>query len=100
MLYQTNCSEATCRIDISELSKIEIEKLEKDLMEFIVNDADKEINVNEDNIDKIRDTFIGTHKIFGKKIMKISGNFPYNSYDELGSFLSERKLKYEYDDCD
>jgi hypothetical protein len=74
-----NCSEATMRIDLTDLSKEEIKGIE-DLLEKLTS--------GEDSQEWWYDTNWERADVFGKDIIEIKGETPYNCYDELVNYLS------------
>jgi len=83
MMLNPNCSEATMRIDLTGLSEEEIKGIE-DLLEKLTSGDEKEEWWYDTDWERV--------DIFGKDIIEIKGDTPYNSYEELIDYL--RRLPY------
>lgn len=85
-----NCSEATVRLRIDNLSIEEKRALSEYLTEL------------EEDTDFWYDAGWGTGSIFGIEIISISGDMPYNHYGDLIERLSRLpfwgKIEHEYED--
>ena len=107
MLF-SNCSEATFRIDVNELSELEIKNLKKNLLKLMLetqSDGNVEIspNISLDALEKkfgeeSYETAIFEDVIFGTKTLKVHGDFPYNNSGVLETFASENDLSFEFKD--
>lgn len=91
MLYP-NCSEAVYRIDLTNLTEAEIEAIEAVLTDLAENHEfgkeDEEGNENDEE-NKWYDTGFGRKDIFGKKVIVVQGEVPYNCSDWLEGKLSK-----------
>jgi len=92
-----NCSEATFRIDISNLSKDEIEKI-KIIWEHNVKEKMKEDGDEDGEYDGSE---LVETAIFDKKLLQADGDFPYNCSDTVDHIVAAaekalgKKLKTE-----
>jgi len=81
-----NCSEATFRMDLSNLTQSEIDKVGKAIEE--IEREHTESSKDEENW--WYDTWYGIEDLFGKQIMIIKGEVPYNCFDELEQALLKK----------
>lgn len=94
MILIPNCSEAICRIKVSNLDSNEINKL-KNKLEIL--GKEKECDGGDSN--KFWDS-----TIFGMDIISADGDFPYNCQEEIGNAIIElgkrfnKKIEYEITD--
>jgi hypothetical protein len=95
MLLNPNCSEATVRMDITDLPSAAVKKI-LDALEEIKNEhggAEDGRKIADDDA-WWYDSWFGVEQVFKVTTIKISGDVPYNSFDKLVVEL-ERKLKDE-----
>ena len=87
-----NCSEATFRIDVSNLSKEEIEKI-KVIWEHNVKERMKEDG--DEDCDPPEGSDLVETSIFDKQLLQASGDFPYNCSDTVDHIVAaaEKALK-------
>ena len=109
ILY-SNCSESIFRLDISELDDKKIVELQKEIMKRILEvqnqdsddsklDTTKELGeVEEEFSEKVYETSVFTNNIFGKKVLTVKGDFPYNNSKEVEAFARDNNLDYEFED--
>jgi len=103
-VFQPNCSEATLRVDVSNLTKEEKLKLNA-IFTFLDKIKDKE---GDDAVDWWYSTDYFFNEDIEGSCFIIKGETPYNYSEELESFICEKagispdKIKYfnegEYDD--
>jgi len=110
MLF-SNCSEATFRIDVNELSESEIKKIKKKLFKLMIetqgSDENVKISLNisldalEEKFNEVSyETSVFEDVIFGNKTLKVDGDFPYNNGEVLETFARENDLTFEFkDEC-
>jgi len=79
-----NCSEATFRVDVSDLSKKEIEQI-KEIWEHHVEEYMEE---NEYKDERPEGSILEESRILGKKVLACDGDFPYNASSEIKHIIS------------
>jgi len=85
-----NCSEATCRLKIDNLTD-----KEEECVDVMLKDL-------EENNEDWGDTSYSTNTIFGIRVIEIKGNYPYNNDTDLANALDKLpfrdKFEVEFDD--
>lgn len=89
MKLNPNCSEAILRINLTNLTK-----QEKELLDDRIKKAEEEEGW-------WGETSYSYDRVFGIDTVKIDGNAPYNSHDELIRHLNKLPFwgKVDYEDC-
>jgi len=84
ILLNPNCSEAVMKINVS--------KVDKQLVEFLSNQLDEAIIEYNYETDIFRET------MFGLDIIKIRGDMPYNDPEKLIKIIEQYTDEYEFED--
>jgi len=85
--FDVNCSEATIRIDVSEIK----EEVAWKILDELRKKFDSSINQD------IFESEVDMGFVFGKRIITIKGDYPHNNKATITKVLDEKKLKYEYE---
>lgn len=100
MGVSANCSEATIRILTDGQNEKKVKALLSDLEKMFDEDSDWYQNDWEDEKDKLKDYYEGyfdTECLFGKNMIKISGDAPYNNADAIYALIEKHLPKAETD---
>lgn len=110
MLY-ANCSESTVRLNISKLSEEEIDKLQKELMAFIIerqneDELNKRLEIKNKSLNEVTadfdsltyETYLSISEIWGIKTLTVHGDFPFNNSEDMNAFIDEHKLESEIEE--
>jgi hypothetical protein len=88
-----NCSEATMRLDLTGLTKEEINKLE----ELLAKVEEEHSSSDNDDENWWFETSWATKDIFGKKVIEIRGDTPFNNSDKLLDEIQKLPFKIPWE---
>jgi hypothetical protein len=101
MGINANCSEATIYIDLKNQDKRKVRELVKKL-EFEMTyhgPEDEDWDIDEPHEFELSEGSVEYDKIFGREILRISGDAPFNYPDELEKvirrYLPKAKMEYK-----
>lgn len=79
-----NCSESTFRIDISNLTNKEIEKI-KSIWNKEIEKFEKEENFGYE----VEGKYLEENQIFSQKVLEAKGDFPYNNNETIDAIIKK-----------
>lgn len=101
MILQGSCSTSVMRIDLTDLREYEIKML-TDLLQSLQDKGEAEHATEDDR--NWYDTYFSEQTLFGKRMMKIDGEVPFNSQDWLEEklaslkFMKEKNVQIEWEE--